>query len=92
MNKHGVPAGEVLSVAGILDHEHIRSRELIKHFDDVPGAERDIEVAGAGYRLGSGDPVPDVPPPELGEHTETLLGELGYSDDDIRGFREQAII
>ena len=92
LNRHGVPAGEVLSVPGILDHEHIQTRELIKHFDDVPGTGRDIEVAGAGYRLGSGDPAPVAPPPELGEHTATLLGELGYGDDDIRGFREQAII
>jgi len=30
--------------------------------------------------------------PRLGEHTDELLGELGYSDDQIRDLRERAVV
>jgi formyl-CoA transferase len=32
------------------------------------------------------------PPPNLGEHTDEILRELGYSDDEIGEFRERSII
>lgn len=92
LNQNGVPAGEVLSVPAILEHEHARQRDLIKRFEHVPGAERDIAIAGAGFRLSNGDPAPKIPPPELGADTEVILGELGYDDAEIRAFREQKVI
>ncbi|MGI9488453.1 MAG: CaiB/BaiF CoA transferase family protein [Geminicoccaceae bacterium] len=92
LNRHGVPAGEVLDVPAIVDHEHVRTRGLIKRFDKVPGAERDIAIAGAGFRLGTGDPGPKTPPPELGADNEALLGELGYDEAEISQFRAAGVI
>jgi len=31
-------------------------------------------------------------PPLLGEHTDEVLKEIGYSDDDIRQLREKGVI
>jgi crotonobetainyl-CoA:carnitine CoA-transferase CaiB-like acyl-CoA transferase len=31
-------------------------------------------------------------PPEIGEHGAALLGELGYSQDEIAGFVEERIV
>ncbi len=92
LNRHGVPAGDVLDVPTVLDHEHVKARGLIKRFDAVPGAERDIAVAGAGFRLGSGDPDPRRPPPELGADNNMILGELGYDDAEIAKFRADGVI
>lgn len=92
LNRHGVPAGEVLSVPDILQTEHVAARDLIKTFDQVPGAERDIAIAGAGFRLASDDPSPRKPPPELGADTDAILAELGYSDDEICELRERGAI
>jgi crotonobetainyl-CoA:carnitine CoA-transferase CaiB-like acyl-CoA transferase len=30
--------------------------------------------------------------PELGQHTDEILRELGYSDGDIRGLRERKAV
>ena len=92
LNRHGVPAGEVLDVPTILDHEHVKARELIKRFDKAPGTERDIAIAGAGFRLGKSDPGPKTPPPELGADSDTLLGELGYDEAEIDQFRADGVI
>jgi crotonobetainyl-CoA:carnitine CoA-transferase CaiB-like acyl-CoA transferase len=82
-NKHGVPAGEVLSIPEILEHPQIRERSLIKHFQDAPGTDREIAVVRAGFRLASGDPEPVSPPPLLGADTEMILEELGYDRNAI---------
>jgi formyl-CoA transferase len=37
-------------------------------------------------------PRVDAPPPRLGEHTEQVLGELGYGAADIARFRAAGVI
>ncbi|MEM8948639.1 MAG: CoA transferase [Pseudomonadota bacterium] len=92
LNRHGVPAGEVLDVPAILDHEHVKVRGLLKRFADVPGADRDIAIAGAGFRLSGGDPAPETPPPKLGADSDALLAELGYDRAEIAAFRADGVI
>ncbi len=82
-NKHGIPAGEVLSIPEILEHPQITERGLIKHFQAAPGTDRDIAVVRAGFRLASGDPEPVSPPPLLGADTEMILEELGYDHNAV---------
>ena len=36
--------------------------------------------------------VLDRPTPELGEHTEEVLGEIGYSKDDIAALRRGKVV
>ena len=91
-NKHGVPAGEVLSIPEILDHPQIIERRLIKHFPTTPGIDREIAVVRAGFRLATGDPEPVSPPPSLGADTQQILEELGYDSDSIAKLRTDGAV
>jgi len=51
-----------------------------------------IRVAGSPIQFGRQPTEPQGPPPELGQHTEHYLVELGYSWDDIARLREQSVI
>jgi crotonobetainyl-CoA:carnitine CoA-transferase CaiB-like acyl-CoA transferase len=93
LSNAGVPAGRVLSVPEMLDSAQIRARELV-HELPFPEAARPgpLRVLGNGIRVNGEPSKPHLPPPTLGQHTDDLLGELGYSPEDISRLREEQVV
>lgn len=92
LNQHGIPAGEVFSIAQALEQPQIALREFITRFRNVGMVGREIAVTRSGFRLASGDPAPAAPPPALSADTEAILMELGYDRDDIAKLKENGAI
>lgn len=88
----GVPAGHIYSVPAILEHPHIKARNLIKTFEDVPGADGGASVTRLGFRIAGNEPDVATPPPQLGQDNADILHSLGYSDADIEGLRADGVI
>ena len=42
----------------------------------------------AAFKFAHGGPAITTPPPGFGEHTDAILGELGYPADVIHGLRK----
>jgi len=92
MNDSGVPAGEVLDVPSVLEHPQVVERGLLHTFSDTQNVNKGVSVVRSGFRLASGDPKPNSPPPALGADTASLLAELGYSESEIEALsRDKAI-
>ena len=92
LNRIGVPAGRVLSVPEALENEQIEHRGLLQTFDAVAGIDRPITLTRAGFKLLGADPAVASPPPRLGEHTEEVLRDVGYSETDIASLRAAGAI
>ena len=79
----GIPAGRVLSVPDALDTPQVRHRQLLQTFADTPGLGRPVTLTRAGFKMSKGDPEVSSPPPQLGQHTNEVLREIGFDDSEI---------
>ncbi|WP_434106087.1 CaiB/BaiF CoA transferase family protein [Paraburkholderia caffeinilytica] len=85
-----VPAAPIHQVNEALDDPQVREAGM-QIFADHPKHGR-IDMVGYPVTL-SDTPSPQViAPPVLGEHTDTILAELGYDAESVRRFHERGIV
>lgn len=92
LNAVGVPAGPVYTVPQALEHPQIAGRGMVGTFKDVPGVGRDIRVVRTGFKLNGEAPTVASPPPQLGEHTASIMAELGYTDVEIQNLIQEKVV
>ena len=92
LTAEGVPAGPVYSVPQALAHPQIAERGMVGHFADAPGVGRDLDLVRTGIKLNGAAPAVDTPPPRLGEHTDLLLTELGYSSAEVAALHKEGAV
>ena len=73
----------VLELDEALDSELVRARRMVVELDQ-PGAERPVRQLGIPVKLERTPGEHDrLPGPALGEHTEEVLAQAGYSEEQI---------
>jgi crotonobetainyl-CoA:carnitine CoA-transferase CaiB-like acyl-CoA transferase len=87
-----VPASRVRTMREALADPQLASRGVLHCFDGAPGVDGPFSVPVAAFTFAHDGPRANRPPPRFGEHNEEVLGELGYSADEIAGFRAAKII
>jgi len=51
-----------------------------------------MRLVGAGFRYEHGSPGIDREPPLIGEHSDEILKEAGYSAEDIERFHREQVV
>lgn len=90
LDSHGVPCGPIHTIDQILNHPHTKAREMMLPIQH-PTIEN-LQVPGFPVKMGDTPQSVRYYPPLLGEHTDDVLSELGYSTEDIQQLKNKQII
>ncbi len=86
-----IPAGPVLSAAEALEDPHVKAGRFLKLLD-YPGLAKPAAVADTPLRMSATEVGIRARAPTLGEHTERILGELGYGADAIAELKAKRVV
>ena len=90
LEQAGIAAAHVMGIEEALEDEHLLARKMVIDVED-PGVGP-IKLVGNPIKLSESKPVTDIPSPLLGENTEEILAEIGYTEEDINQLREEGVI
>jgi formyl-CoA transferase/CoA:oxalate CoA-transferase len=81
----GVPCGSVREVAEVLSDPQLEARAMIQTIDHVTAGA--IRLLGVPVKLSDTPGAVRLPPPALGQHTDSILTECGLSPAEIDSLR-----
>lgn len=90
LDQHGVPCGPINSVAQVFEDPQVKSRGMLRHVMHPCGSS--LPQVSTPMRFKDAV-LPDIKPaPTLGQHSESILSELGYDAQGIAAMRQAGII
>jgi formyl-CoA transferase len=90
LNARGVPSGAIASLEAALTSEQVRHRGTLAEVTEPElGPLRLFSLTAKFEKTPGGI---ETPPPRLGAHTDAVLGELGYTGEQIASLRERGVV
>jgi crotonobetainyl-CoA:carnitine CoA-transferase CaiB-like acyl-CoA transferase len=91
LGQAGVPCGGVRQVSEVLESPEIGAREMLTSVPHPTAG--DLRLVAGPVKLSGSTARPDVAPPLLGQHTESILTEdLGISSEELRDLRRRNVV
>tara|TARA_B100000586_G_scaffold186094_1_gene136764 strand:- start:678 stop:1352 length:675 start_codon:yes stop_codon:yes gene_type:complete len=86
----GVPCGPINTVSDVVSNPQVLARNMIAEVDHpkVPN----LKFPGSPLKLTDSPATIRRVPPMLGQHNEEVLGEVGYSPEQIADLKERGVI
>ncbi len=88
----GLPCGPVHDLQQAIDHPQVAAMRALRQVADFPGMPRPASVPDLPLTLSVSGGGIARRPPLLGEHTDEVLGGLGYSAEEIAALRDDQVI
>jgi len=86
-----IPAGPVMKLHEVLDDPQVKAREILQYVD-YPGAPKPVPLANTAVRLSETPGGIRKRAPTLGEDTQEVLTELGYTIDEIQRLLDARVV
>jgi len=91
LNDGGVPAGPVYSIPDLLSDEQVQHLGVLHQLQVPHNENKQMSYLTQPVKLSRTPATVRAPAPEWGEHTDDILIELGYSNDEINELRSKGV-
>lgn len=85
-----IPAGPILTLNQVFAHPQVLAREMLVKMEHPTAGV--ISQIGNPVKLSATPAELKSPPPLLGQHTETVLAELGLGKEEIEALRRDKVV
>jgi len=86
-----LPAAPMHSTQEVLEDPHVRAMGYLQRVP-FPGAPHDVPIVETPFRMSATPGSIRRRAPLLGEHTDEVLGEIGYDAGEVAGLRTRGIV
>ena len=86
----GIPAGPINTVSQALADPQAEARQAVRRFGS--GRLGEVPTVGSPLRFDGARADADLPPPALGEHTDSVLAEFDVGVEEVRRLRSAGVI
>ena len=85
-----MPSGPIYNLAQVYGDEHVRARGMEMDIDHPTLGP--IKNVGPAVKLSATPAGLRLPPPDLGQHTDVVLTEMGFSGAEIAVMRKSGAV
>ena len=85
-----IPCGPINDYHEVMNDPHVRARDMVIETDH-PSLGR-IKTLGTPIKMSESPLAPGRPAPLLGQHTDEVLRQAGYNDEELTAFRNEGAI
>ncbi|MDA1091171.1 MAG: CoA transferase [Proteobacteria bacterium] len=90
MNEEGIPCGPIYTIDQMYADEQVKHIGMA-HPIDHPDLGK-FNVSGQAARMSRFEPRTGVPTPNRGQHTDEVLGEFGFTAEEIADLRKREVL
>ena len=89
LDERGIPAGPVRFIEEVYDDPQVQANGLVAELEHKEVGKLRMVGPLANF---SETPLEATPPPALGQHTEEVLAELGFGDEEVARWRDEGAL
>jgi crotonobetainyl-CoA:carnitine CoA-transferase CaiB-like acyl-CoA transferase len=86
-----LPAAPMLTTQEVLDDPHVQAMGFLQRVP-FPGTAKDVPIIETPFRMSATPGEIRMRAPLLGEHTDEVLGEIGFAAAEIEELRTREIV
>jgi len=92
MEREGVPVAPVNTLHDAVYSDQVCQRNFLINLPAPTGIEGTVDLPGTSFIASEDSPGTDRSPPRIGEHTDDILTEFGFSQSEIAEFHDKDVV